>query len=333
MGMRARVLGAALLASTVGCGRAWFDTTATDAAAVDATVLDAAAVDAAAVDGAMVEAATVDAIPGDAAPDARDPADAGPPPDAGPPLCPTGYVRAPPLSGYTVSAFCVAKYEMKNVGGTATAAAAGTPWTSISRDAAITACRTLGDGYDLITNAQWQTIVRHVADTAWNWSSGTAYLGQLNQGHSDSAPATQLAATTDDNDACFGTGETCSGNVWHNQRRTNQLADGTVIWDLGGNSLEFMQDDYTASTTEDYVSMFQGGGSRETDFGNDQFCEAPAVAPHCGYGYGYVTDVGGTIARGGGLDWGETAGIFTTIQWMTPTQTDWNISFRCVFNP
>ena len=305
MGRRARVLVVALLAPVGACGRFGFGSLSQDAASAETA----------------------------GPPDAPPSEDATVPDDAGPSTCPPGYVPVPPLEGYTVSLFCVAKYEMKDVGGTATSAAADRPWRVISRDQAIAACRGLGDHYDLIANAEWQTIARQVADTDWNWSSGIAYTGQLNQGHTDSVPNLPVAATDDDDDACFGTEQTCSGSVWDNQRRTNRLADGTVIWDLGGNSLEFMKDDYTLSTTMDYVSLFQGGGSRQTDFGNDQLCEAPDVVPHCGYGYGYTRDVGGTIARGGGLDWGETGGIFTVVQWFTPTQTDWNISFRCVYHP
>src|SRR5690606_37302902 len=62
--------------------------------------------------------------------------------------------------------------------------------------------------------------------------------------HSDSSPLSNLAADADDTKACSGTGQTCSNTVWHDQRRTHVLSNGEVIWDLGGNVGEWVNDDY-----------------------------------------------------------------------------------------
>ena len=76
------------------------------------------------------------------------------------------FVPVPPLDDYTSKNFCVAKYEMKEVthtpdGGTSTtkilSVAKQTPKVQVTRGEAITKCGTMGSGYALITNAEWQT--------------------------------------------------------------------------------------------------------------------------------------------------------------------------------
>jgi len=159
--------------------------------------------------------------------------------------CPTGYVAVPFLTGYTTQDFCVAKYEMKNNSG-AKSEAAGLPWVSINRTQSITACTSIGVGYNLITVAQQETIARNINGMATNWSDGT-YNGELNTGHSDTVPFNTLAANADDTQACEGTGQTCSNTVWSSQRRTHVLSTGETIWDFSGNVHEWTKDDYNSS--------------------------------------------------------------------------------------
>ena len=53
-------------------------------------------------------------------------------------ICPENFVGVPSLGDYTVNSFCVSKYEMKNDGfGQAVSQAAGTPYTGVSRDDAV----------------------------------------------------------------------------------------------------------------------------------------------------------------------------------------------------
>ena len=50
--------------------------------------------------------------------------------------------------------------------------------------------------------------------------------------------AITLAASSDDNDPCFGiTGANCIG--WNSRKRTHSLSNGEVIWDLSGNLYEW----------------------------------------------------------------------------------------------
>ena len=144
--------------------------------------------------------------------------------------CPTGYIVVPGSSLYGTDAFCAMKYEAKNVGGVATSQAAGTPWVSISQTNAMTTSAAACDGCHLISEAEWLTIAHNVLSVDSNWSGGTVGSGYIYSGNNDGSPNIALAASSNDSDGYFGTGNT-SGN----QRRTLTLTNGEVIWDMAGN--------------------------------------------------------------------------------------------------
>lgn len=265
-----------------------------------------------------------------------------------PPSCPTNYVSVSALAGYTTADFCVAKYEMKNVSGVATSQATGTPWVSIQRGSGPTTgssawkeCRDLGTGYDLISNAQWQTIARDIAGVAVNWSSGTVGTGQLNQGHVDGTPASTLAANASDASACSGTGQTCSNTVWSSQRRTHVLSGGNVLWDFGGNAWEWTKDDYSSLGVSPAVS---GAWFEYTHASIGATNRALFSAADSGWsstqGIGQIMggNLGGVL-RGGG--WGNSVrgGVFSanllsrTNETYTDTDVNIEIGFRCVYAP
>lgn len=158
--------------------------------------------------------------------------------------CPTNYIVVPGSSLYGTNAFCVMKYEAKIQGndiGTTTYAstmvadsrATGTPWVNISQTNAIAEAAALGDGYHLITEAEWLTIAQNVMSVPSNWSGGSVGSGYMYRGHTDGTPANSLAASTD-NDGYSGTGQTTA-----EQRRTLTLTNGEVIWDLAGDVWEW----------------------------------------------------------------------------------------------
>ncbi|MGZ3790206.1 MAG: hypothetical protein ACXVLQ_16860 [Bacteriovorax sp.] len=253
--------------------------------------------------------------------------------------CPTGYIGVPALPPYTVRYFCVMKYAASNDGyGTAVSVATGAPWVSIDRPTARSKCQALGGGYDMISNDQWQTIARNIAGTAGNWSTGVVASGELNRGHSDSAPANALVPSADDlNGNCAGeTNQTCTSTTWHNQRRTHTLSNGNMIWDFAGNVWGWVTNDSDVSNGVDgYISTMNGGDVRQNRYGaaTATICAGSTSSPYCGMGAGYFNYTAGAVLRGG--HWTNTinAGVFETGLTHLPTYSSSTVGFRCVFVP
>lgn len=251
----------------------------------------------------------------------------------GPFTCPTNFIMVPALPGYTTQDFCVAKYEMKNVSGVATSQATLTPWYNITRTNARTNCAALGSKYGLITNSQWQSIARNIEGIASNWSTGIVGSGSLNKGHSDTAPGSPLAADVDDNNACAGTGQTCSSTVWHMQRRTHNLSNGNVIWDLGGNLWEWIYEDFgdlpisptVTSGWKEFTNVAVGLNNISL-FGSVD----PTRSSTEGIGQVYGGSAG-AIHRGGYYSNLAPAGIFTTGFQDTAGTSAATLGYRCVF--
>ena len=142
------------------------------------------------------------------------------------------------------SALSAAQYKASSV-------ASNRPWVQIARDDAIKACEAMGENYHLITNDQWQTMVRNIEMVERNWSEGK--IGEkLSQGHSDNAPTQSLEAARNDDSGCYGTGQNCNGGTWNQQRRTHTLSNGYVVWDVAGNVSEWVRDDANYSSDDNF---------------------------------------------------------------------------------
>jgi hypothetical protein len=149
--------------------------------------------------------------------------------------CPVGYVLVSANSNLGIrNDFCVAKYEMKDVAGTATSQPAGQPWNNITFPNAKAECTALGANYDLMSNSEQMTIAYELENNPANWSSGVVGTGMLNIGHSDNVPASRVG-TLDPSYSWDSTGNT----TWA-QKRTFALSDGQVLWDFAGNVNEFL---------------------------------------------------------------------------------------------
>lgn len=154
--------------------------------------------------------------------------------------CPTGFAAVPGNSNLSVDAFCVMEFEAKNVSGTPTSQAGGTPWFGINQTDAKAECTSLGAKYDLISNHEWMTIAFEIEKTASNWSGSAVGSGQLNRGHTDNSPGSALAVT-DVNNPYIGTSNNSGqavGSGWE-QKRTHTLSNGSVLWDIAGNVWEW----------------------------------------------------------------------------------------------
>lgn len=163
--------------------------------------------------------------------------------------CPTGagdFILVPGNSDYHADDFCVAKYEMRDNAGTAVSQATSTPTVSITKANAITECTDLGANYNLISNAQWQTIARNIESVPSNWENGVIGQDFLNTGHSDNNPSSICDSQVENVTTDCSTLDTS-----FKQKRTHTLTNSEVIWDLSGNVFEWVKDDNSVGTQYD----------------------------------------------------------------------------------
>ncbi|MCB0391921.1 MAG: hypothetical protein KDD58_11560 [Bdellovibrionales bacterium] len=257
--------------------------------------------------------------------------------------CPVGYIPVPGNPTYGTSDFCVMKYEAKNDGGPVSQAA-GNPWVSINKTDAAANCQGIGVSYSLITNDEWQTIARNIENVSANWSSSTMGTGHINRGHSDNSPSTPCDGSNEYVDTnCT----TYSGGF--EQKRTHQLSNGEVIWDLAGNVMEWVLDtnsydlgatyfifDLTDGTPADTYALSGGLTSTSRNshehFGPEGNYISLNVDPFGGFGQLNHGTSGG-ILRGGLLNGGTQTGIFATTLNQLVTFSHTLVGYRCVYRP
>jgi hypothetical protein len=256
------------------------------------------------------------------------------------------WVRVPANPDVGVSSdFCVFKYEAKlGLANVAVSVASDPPWGGLARGAsssdvgsAWNECANWGAGYDLISNAQWQAIARNIESVATNWHTPSGQHPRLNQGHSDGMPSSILAASSDDNDACFETGQTCSSTVWNSQRRTHVLSNGEVIWDIAGNASEWTKDNSPDLNVQGYTSQLTASDFDKIKWGpsGDYYTTMPN-SPYSGLGFSALrfTAAGSrAVVRGGTFADGDKAGVFASDINHFETGTDPYRGFRCVWTP
>ena len=245
--------------------------------------------------------------------------------------CPFGFVEVPPLKGYIEQSFCVAKYEMKrNPKGNALSQPKWHPWVRITRNEAIAQCTNIGTGYDLITNNEWQSIVRNIEEVASNWKENhVGSEGGLNRGYAFFSNKALIFEASHDNDGCYGTDETCDGTTWHLNRRTHTLSNGNILWDMAGNVWEWVKDDHNGNKNNDlYISQITDlnlknkfGPKRDYSFSS----------PFWGnLGKALLNYEGGGILRGG-KQRSEEGGIFSVSLMREPSYAGDDVGFRCVY--
>jgi prepilin-type N-terminal cleavage/methylation domain-containing protein len=259
--------------------------------------------------------------------------------------CDTGWID----SGH---GFCVMQYEAKITGNdngnqayssafVPESRASGTPWVNISQTNAIAECNSLGNGYHLITNAEWMALANDVTNQTTNWTTGTVGSGILARGFvnaGNTAPAPSTGTGYEYNTGANTVGS--SGTI--DYRRTLNLSNGQVIWDFPGNVYEWTNDTITGANSQatptgwkEYNAVTNWGAITSTDAipaNNATLCGGSACTSSNGIGRFYTdTTLSNTRAfrRGGLWNDGSQAGAFTLFLNGAPTLTYSGIGFRC----
>jgi hypothetical protein len=282
-----------------------------------------------------------------------------------------GWIAVPGNSDYGTSNFCVMKYEAKcttdvdgktcdDVNGIPVSQAANRPWrTNISQEEAITACQRAGG--HLLTDNEAQTINRNIEAITTNWFGGVVGTNFMFSGHNDDvyvSPYNQcLAATSDDSDGYYGTGDSISGcdGEYNNcvvgedtipgracagQKRTMTLSNGEVIWDWSGNVWEWFYGDGADGTigTTGSVSWRSAANWQEwTIAGVDGLDEERDVLGSSSSSWDSDESIGkyyggistNAFRRGGDWAGGAYAGAFALALHGAPANTGNGIGFRC----
>ena len=191
------------------------------------------------------------------------------------------------------------------------------------------------------------TIAANLASQSTNWSGGALGSGTLSLGHSDENPA--YACPADANDANAYVEGSCTGinTGTANQRRTNSLSNGAIIWDIGGNIWQWIDYnnssdkptpyDYswyeftaiTGSATTPRSHMIPSNSTQS--WWNDTWNSSKGI----GQIITGENENGGALRRGGRWDHGAgwQGGPFTMILAGPSSDANSGISFRCAYQP
>jgi hypothetical protein len=290
--------------------------------------------------------------------------------------CPEGYVLVPGRMGVSndgsvpsVRDFCIMKYEAKKARNSdkPVSTAEGEVWVSINRDEAARKCESVEPGgrYHLVGLPEWQTLARNIENVAENWSGRKPFVGEINQGHVNPFPDTPLPASEEPvHDPCHLTGKSCSNGVWSRFRRTHQLSNGEVIWDVSGNVWEWLRfglEKYEDELKDLYDQNYKL--IRESPLQDGFVSSAKGIVlkwfgPSHYYRYGDVPTLGSLwlslkmgheillddkgkkiensksgIIRGGSFGSTLDAGIVAANMIIQAKEKKLNIGFRCVYYP
>lgn len=259
--------------------------------------------------------------------------------------CPTSYTKVPfNTTVGTTADFCVATYEMKQVGGVATSQSASTPWVLINHSGGVTnaktKCQDLGTNYHLITNEEWMTVARDIEATAINWSSGTVNSGAINSGHNDNSPTAACDATLENVQGAACTNAGPAG--WDAQKRTHTLSNGEEIWDISGNVWEwtdmYLLNGRANSGTVAFIEINTVGvpnATMTTTTFQSSNTSLTAVTNSIGQYFPATDGAGGAFARGNAWDSSSTvgsAGVFSLLLFYDTTTTNAANGFRCAYS-
>lgn len=255
--------------------------------------------------------------------------------------CPTGYITVPGNSLFGTEAFCVMKYEARDVSGVATSQPSNTPWVEISQTNAVSTAAAACSGCHLMTENEWMTIAANVLSVSSNWSSGTVGTGYIYQGHISANPYSLSSASANDNDGLIGM--TDIGGAGSNARRTLTLTNGEVIWDLSGNVHEWTTSTVASSQhvglPDELVLAHKQWNNPSLVLSGLPSFSRPSVISEMVAGYSSAQGIGQlysnysdtnlrSFMRGGSYGSADGAGVLGLVLTDTPSSTSTSVGFR-----
>lgn len=239
------------------------------------------------------------------------------------------------------------------------------PLSFINQTEARSLCQNLGEGYDLISDAQWTTLGRNIESNSANWFNNDIYQSFIYLGHTDGGSSglinndVTIAASTNDLDPYYLTGDSevsCDGSNNNfisgedsitgmgciGQKRTHITTLGQTIWDLSGNAAEWTRD--IVQTGDKTTLGNTGGGFKEwvNTTNSTNLTSINYLTLNSTNGIGKVlVDVNDpypssdaprhVLMRGGRFDRGDEAGIFNLMMHVGPSNRYLDTGFRCTY--
>ncbi len=268
--------------------------------------------------------------------------------------CPKNYVWVPgsstPGIGSVantkgVAPFCIAKFEMKNPtdptgldrgnrknDAIPESQPQGRPWVFIGRKEAHKACGRItqpGFYFSLVSNGEWQTVLRNIENVAANWSGGAVGSGEVPSGNAR-GPEMSLAVLDESNP--YNGYRKIEPVDKFRARRITVLSTSETIWDLAGNVWEWVNDDLETIGLE----FHQRGESLRLDkmSPKHRLILGPSrdIKWEQNLGSFVVGGYSEGMLRGGGYSTplAESPGLFKAYIGIHPTEAVNDVGFRCV---
>lgn len=237
--------------------------------------------------------------------------------------CPPFYIYVP-----GTPSFCVSSIEMRLAAGVTTNIS--TEWTTdpatVAYSNAVSNCSSIGTGYRLIKNSEWQTLARLIEAESSNWT----LTSPTNIPHGNSRNGTlntmTLSWPPSDSSGAVSRKFKVPNSSWYSE-----------VWDLAGNLAEWVENDtglasdiaFAAGATAEYYSgsSFPSGSATRLAFA-PQNPGTAANAFNFGNLYSY-TNSWGQIMRGGASN-DAGGGLFAASVGWDGTQA---AGYRCVYAP